>query len=254
MAALTSTQSGNWTSSSTWGGSAPADGDTFTVVAGHKVTVNSDNRPTNGYGDITVFGNLHFATNAKFRMNGRITVEGSNEAYATGNQFTEGSSTSGGLLSGTGNNIELEFRGTNSDQHGIWIQNERFASLKLVGDEGRTNSTISSIANIGDEYITVSNDSGFATGDWISIYLDGNQDNRVLGDEGMWVHDVDASTNRLYIRQYVSPTATISKASGNQIKVDNAKVFRVGYKIIFGTGSNRNVKTITDIGLSLIHI
>jgi len=248
MAALTSSQSGNWTSSTTWGGSTPADGDTFTITAGHKVTVNSDNRPTNGYGDITVFGNLHFATNAKFRMNGRITVEGSNQAYATGTQFTEGSSTSGGLLSGTGNNIELEFRGNNDAQHGIWIQNERFASLKFVGDEGRTNSTISSIANIRDEYITVANDSGFAAGDWISIYLDGNQDNRVLGDEGMWIHDVDASNNRLYIRQFVSPTAVITRASGNQIKVDNAKVFRVGYKIIFGTGSNRNVKTITNIG------
>lgn len=249
MAALTSSQSGNWTSSSTWGGSTPADGDTFTITAGHKVTVNSDNRPTNGYGDINVFGNLHFATNAKFRMNGRITVEGSNASYSSGVQFTEGNSSSGGLLSGDGSNIILEFRGSNDDQHGIWVENETFASLKLVGPEVRTNTTLSSEASIKDEYLTLSSTSNISAGDWLAIYLDGNQDNRVLGDEGCWVHDVDSGNNRVYIRQFVSPTATITKVRNNQIFVDNARVFRVGYKLIFGTGSNRNVKTITDIGL-----
>ena len=48
MAQLTSTQSGNWTASTTWGGSTPADGDTFIISQGHKVTVDSDTRTTNG--------------------------------------------------------------------------------------------------------------------------------------------------------------------------------------------------------------
>jgi len=38
MAALSSTQSGNFNSASTWGGTAPSDGDTFTINRGHKVT------------------------------------------------------------------------------------------------------------------------------------------------------------------------------------------------------------------------
>ena len=38
MASLTSNQSGNFTASATWGGSTPADGDTFTIAAGHSVT------------------------------------------------------------------------------------------------------------------------------------------------------------------------------------------------------------------------
>jgi len=50
MAALTSTQSGNWNASATWGGSAPADGDTFTIAQGHKVTVSSDFRAGTGKG------------------------------------------------------------------------------------------------------------------------------------------------------------------------------------------------------------
>ena len=38
MAALTSNQSGNFPASATWGGTAPADGDTFTIAAGHSDT------------------------------------------------------------------------------------------------------------------------------------------------------------------------------------------------------------------------
>ena len=38
MAARTSQQSGNFTASATWGGT-PADGDTFTIAAGHSVTL-----------------------------------------------------------------------------------------------------------------------------------------------------------------------------------------------------------------------
>lgn len=248
MAALTSSQSGNWTSSSTWGGSTPADGDTFTIQAGHKVTVNSDNRPTNGYGDITVHGNLHFATNAKFRLNGRITVHGDNALdYNNNLQFADGNSSTGALLSATGNNIVVEVRGSDDDQHGVWVENLRFSSIKLVGDESRTTTTLSSAVGINEDYLPVSSTTGFAVGDWLSVFLDDNQDARANADEGFWVHDVDSGNNRLYFRQYVSPTATIQRVRGTNIFLDNARVFRVGYKIIFGTGSNRNVKTITDI-------
>jgi hypothetical protein len=52
MAALSSTQSGNWTSATTWGNVTPADGDTFTINYGHKVTVNSNTVVTQGYGDV----------------------------------------------------------------------------------------------------------------------------------------------------------------------------------------------------------
>ena len=93
MAALSSTQSSNWASSSTWGGSTPADGDTFTINQGHKVTVNSDNRPSTGYGDIVVQGNLHITTNGKMRINGRITVKGYDTAgnnVSGGAWFSEG--------------------------------------------------------------------------------------------------------------------------------------------------------------------
>ena len=251
MALLTSAQSGNWTSSATWGGVTPADGDTFTINRGHKVTVNSDVIQTNGFGDIAVYGNLHFETNAQFRLNGRITVWGQNDGnYNSNKWFIDGDNTTGGLLSMTGSNVTLEVRGTNADQHGIWIETERFASMKLDGDEKKTTTALAASASVLDSHLSVDDSTGFAAGDWIAVYREGNQDDRVLGDEGFWVHDVDSGNDRIYFRQFVSPTAVIAAASGATITVDNSKVFRVGYKLIFGTGNNRNVGTVTDINYS----
>lgn len=253
MANLTSSQSGNWTSSSTWGGSTPTAADTFTISQGHKVTVNSDVRTGDGFGDISVRGNLHFATNGKFRMNGRITVQGngstdySKSGGVSAQDFTEGGGSSGALLSATGNNILLEFNGTNSDQHGIWIENVTYSSWKFIGDDSVTTTTISSEASVEDSYLTVADESGFGVGDWIAIYNAGQQDYRVRSDEGCWIHDIDTSNNRIYTKKFVGPKAIVSSASGTSLVVDYSNIFRVGYIIIFGTGSNRNVRTITAI-------
>jgi len=249
MAALTSSQSGNFNSSSTWGGSTPADGDTFTISRGHEVVVNSDIRTTNGYGDIQVYGHLKFETNGKMRMNGRITVRGYNTAaynLSGGAWFTEDDSATAGLISSSGNNMVLEFEGTNDDQHGIWIDNERYASMKLEADAYRTTTTSNSAMSYNGSYIPVTSASGFAQGDWVSIYKE-QEDERVQGDEGFWVHDVDTTNNRLYVRQFVAPHSTIEDISGDTVKVVDAKSFRVGYVVITGTGSNRKVATITDI-------
>lgn len=253
MAALTSSQSGNWSSSSTWGGSTPADGDTFTIAQGHKVTVNSDLRAGVGYGDILVRGNLHFETNGKIRMNGRITVQGngstdySKSSGVSAQDFTEGGGSSGALLSATGNNIHLEFEGTDADQHGIWVENVSYSSWKFIGDDSVTTTELSAIANVNDDYITVDSTTGFGLGDWVALYNPGQGHAYDHNDEGVWVHDVDTSNNRIYTKKFVGPKAIVSSASGTSLVVDYGNIFRVGYKIIFGTGSNRNVRTITAI-------
>lgn len=253
MANLTSSQSGNWASSSTWGGSTPADGDIFTISQGHKVTVNSDQRAGTGFGDILVRGCLHFDTGGKIRINGRVTVQGNGSTdYSKTNgvsaqDFTEGGSSSGALLSATGNNIILEFEGSNSDQHGIWIENITYSSWKFIGDDSVTTTSLTTVANVEDSNLVVSDTTGFAPGDWVAIYNSGQGDHRVRADEGCWVHDVDSSNNRIYIKKFVGPKAIVSSAIGSTLVVDHSNIFRVGYTIIFGTGSNRNVRTITAI-------
>jgi len=253
MASLTSSQSGNWSASSTWGGSTPADGDTFTIAQGHKVTVDSDQRAGTGFGDILVRGCFHFGTGGKIRINGRVKVQGNGSAdYSKTNgvsaqDFTEGGGSSGALLSATGNDILLEFEGTNSDQHGIWIENVSYSSWKFIGDDSVTTTELSAIANINDDYVTVDSISGFSAGDWVSIYNSDSQDYRIMNDEGFWVHDIDSTNKRIYTKKYVGPKAIISSASGTSVVVDWSTIWRVGYKVIFGTGSNRNVRTITAI-------
>ena len=158
-----------------------------------------------GYGDISVRGCLHFATNGKMRMNGRITVQGngstdySKSGGASAQDFTEGGSSSGALLSGTGNNILIEFNGTNSDQHGIWIENVTYSSWKFEGDTNVTTTALTSNTAVNDAYLPVSSTTGFAHDDWVAIYNEGQGDYRVRTDEGCWVHDVDSSNNRIYI-------------------------------------------------------
>lgn len=62
MASYTSTQSGNWSSTSTWGGSGPpGDGDSVTIASGHTVTLDVDQSSyTTGITGLTINGTLKF--------------------------------------------------------------------------------------------------------------------------------------------------------------------------------------------------
>ena len=202
--------------------------------------------PTNGYGDITVHGKWSMISGSQFKLNGRATVYGGES-----NHFTEGESDSAGLWEMKPNS-ELVIKGTNSEQHALWCETEHRASIVCDGGEKNLNTVIScsGFLDYKQDYLPVATASNFAAGDWISVFsrFEGYQ---VQSDESFFVHDIDTSgTNqdKIYFRQFVSPTATIlSTDNRRKIVVDNAKVFRIGYKIIFGTGNNRNVVTITNI-------
>jgi hypothetical protein len=241
MAALSSTQSGNWSSASTWGGTTPSDGDTFTINRGHLVTVNSDQRPTNGWGDVALYGKLLISSGGQFRLNGRITLYGN----GAGGYFSEGDNTTNSFLHMTAGS-SMEIRGSNSDNHGIWMETQQHCQMILQGTQKNLNTNLSAATSIGDVYLPVDDASNWAEGDWVTVF-NREEDYRVGGDEGFWVHHVDGANNRIYLRQFVSPTAVIQSTSGTRVTVDNAKVFRVGYKIIFGTGSSVHTKNITAI-------
>ncbi len=246
MASRTSTQSGNFNSTSTWGGSAvPVDADQFTVAAGHIVTVNDDRRTTNGYHDSVINGKLHITGSGKLRMNGILDV------ISTGNDdyFTENNSSTGAYFR-MDNGAILEMKGTSSENHRLRIGSQKRNWIELEGTNPNTKTTTSAAVPLSSTSVSLTSSSGFAVGDWINIFrafediADWEYDR--YQDEGMVVHDV--SGNTIYPRWFVSPTATISTVSGSKIFVDDSTVFRVGQKIIFGTGSNRNIKTISSIG------
>ena len=121
MATYTSTQSGNFSSSSTWGGSgSPGDADAFNVAAGHTVTIDTGiSIPTNGYGnDSYVYGILQSQSSASttLRLNGNLYVKGN------------------GLLH-LRDGAKIQIKGTSADRHGFYIEDEDGASCIFEGSD-----------------------------------------------------------------------------------------------------------------------
>ena len=228
MAAYTSTQSGDFNNTATWGGGGypSADGDTFTVAAGHTVTYNLSSPLTNGFGDSTVIGTFtHASGTTQIRMNGTLFVN------ATGHYIMNPDSTH-------------FIKGSQADQHGVYIRGQNLASFTAIGSEAMPTTTLSSGISYGATVFPVSSASDFSVGDWIAIY----REEPAVGeenDEGVIVHDIDG--NDIYFKQFVTPSSIVTAHNSADIFVENAKVFRVGQKVIAGTGVDRNIKTITSI-------
>jgi len=235
MASYSSSQNGNFSASSTWGGNTPADGDTLTI--NHTVTIDTGlSTPTNGFGDITVGsgGILTNDNNTTLRINGNLNANAGTIHFK--------------------DNLEVQFNGADGDNHGLQVQSSANSNLILEGDDpaGTTTTTAATDGNVCTH--SLASASAFAIGDWIQIYAydytstDENDGIR-FQDEGFWIHDIDGNT--VYTRDFVGPEdSTVTKANGTLLIVSNAKVFRKGQQIIFGTGSNRNIRTINSIDYS----
>ena len=250
MATITSNQTGDWASTSTWvGGSVPAADDLVVIAHGHKVTISTNIQSTRT-GNVTIDGNLHFASGGKMHLHGRMTINNTSNSNNTAGEFVEGSASSGSLLSMVGGS-EIKISGSNSDQHGIQANTRKWCGVDIQGSEPTLITKLNGNLDHNSDYMTVDSAANFAQGDKISLY-EREVDWEAIVDECFIVHDTDVPNNRIYFRQYVTPTAVISSSSGSTITVDNAGVFRVGYKLIFGTGSNRNVSKVTGIDGNVI--
>jgi len=234
MAVITSTTSGNFSAGATWvGGVAPVDGDSFVIATGHTVTYNISTPVTNGFDDSDVYGILQtqLNTSTTLRMNGRLRIRTNGTYHARAGH-------------------KLQFRGTAAASHILYVLNESGASLIMEGSDGMPTTTLSANVNEGATSFSFTSATNFAVGEWFAIYdhttaQSGNAGNTTLRDEGFWIHYI--SSNTVYFRQYVGPESTVVSASGTSLVVANSKVFRVGQKIIFGTGANRNIHTINTI-------
>jgi len=250
MATITSTQTGNWHTGSTWvGGSVSVADDLVVIAHGHRVTV-STNIQSAKTGDVTIDGNLHFANGGKMHLDGRMTVKNTSNSNNTAGEFVEGTTTSGSLLSMVGG-TEIKISGDNSAQHGIQIDSRKWCGVQIDGSEPTLITTVNGNHDPDSSYISVADASNFAINDRISLYKR-EEDFTIANDECFHIHDVDTTNDRIYFRQWVCPEATIQSVSGSTITVDDASVFRVNYLLIFGTGDNRNLKRVTAINGNVI--
>lgn len=271
MAAYTSTQTGLWNDSATWGGGGyPSTDDTATI--NHEVVYNLTSSSSPFYGDVTINysngdGHLRHLEDTHMNMNGVLTVNGG--IYE--------------MVDGT----TLAFTGNNDQDHGLLIDSDDHTTFLATGTTPVAETRFSTSGDAGDMYLPVEDASDFASGDWISVFfrygdLKSREDflnetgypsgvlqgdgvmntGQYAGsalpsssrfhnecshatDEGFIVHDV--SSNNIYVRDLIGPEATITKVASNKITVDNAKVFRETQAIIFGNGSTRTTSTITSI-------
>lgn len=250
MATITSNQTGDWASTSTWvGGSVPAADDLVVIAHGHKVTLSTNIQSTRT-GDVTIDGNLHFANGGKMHLHGRMTVKNTSNSNNTAGEFVEGSASSGSLLSMVGGS-EIKISGSNSDQHGIQADARKWCGVDIQGSEPTLVTQLNGEHTFNVNFLTVDSAANFTAGDLISVY-EREIDYRREADECFRVVDVDTSNNRIYFRRFISPEATISAVNGSTITVDDARVFRVGYTLVFGTGVNRNVLKISSINANVI--
>ena len=250
MATITSTQTGDWDATATWaGGSVPSADDLVVIAHGHKVTLDTDITGTRT-GDVTIDGNLHFASGGKMHLHGRMTVKNTSHSANDTGEFVEGTAASGSLLSMVGNTL-IKISGDNSAQHGIQVDARKWCGVQIDGSEPTLKTELNGAHAQRSGYLTVDDSANFTAGDLISLYLR-EQDYRLANDECFWVHDVDTTNHRIYFRQFVYPKVkqnapVIRSVSGATIRVDDSSVFRVGYQLLFGTGNNRNQLTITAI-------
>lgn len=234
MATITSAQSGNFDNTTTWvGGVLPVDADAFVIATGHTVTYNVATPVTNGFDDSTINGILQSQSGVStiLRMNGRLNIRTNGTYHARAGHT-------------------LQFRGVASASHLLRQFNETGASLIMEGSDGMPVTTLSSAANERSTSFAFTSAANFAVGEWFAIFNNttaqtGDAGAATLRDEGFWVHDKDVNT--VFFRQFVGPESTVVSAASTLLTVANSKVFRVGQKIIFGTGANRNIHTINSI-------
>ena len=235
MATITSAQSGNFNATTTWtGGVVPVDGDSFTIATGHTVIYNVATPVTNGFAESNIYGILQTAASGAanvLRMNGRLQIRTGGTFHARAGH-------------------KLQFKGAAAASRLLYSVADTGANLIMEGSDGMPVTTLSATANERSTSFSFTSVTNFAVGEWIAIYDNTTAQASVAGattlrDEGFWIHDISGTT--VYFRQFVGPESAITQASGSTITVANAKVFRVGQKIIFGTGANLNVKTISAI-------
>lgn len=224
MAAYTSTQSGDFNNSATWGGGGwpNADGDTFTVASNTVVTYNVTTPLHGGLGSsvVNAGGTFIMAQNTAIRFNGASTYH-----FAGNGNYIQRSNTKV-LLKGTTSServwdlrpvssITAVTHSGNSGANTIKVASTAgiYPGMKLSGTGIRSNTRVLSIT--GNTLNLSLTNSGAVSGNvTFGNYVE------IIGSEGMPITDVTAAVGAAQFQQgFVSATSATSFAVGDWISV-----------------------------------
>lgn len=161
MSAYTSTQTGNWSAQSTWGGTGPpGNGDTATVATGHTVTVDGATTVGSSPADRTTMV-LTVSGTGKLVIASGVTLTVNGNAY-----FNSGSS--GSIANSLEMNADSQYViGSNAVTNGWVIQGGKFAKFYIRGTSGH-NAVITAAASGFGALTLVDNSNGCS---WDAQYL-----------------------------------------------------------------------------------
>lgn len=243
MASFTSSQSGLWSSASTWGDvGVPGDGDTVTIASGHTVTFDVDQSSfASGLAGLTINGTLKFkedsvtclkmASNISIMVNGSLICGDENSPIQ---RPPVGSST----------RTKIILQGTNVSTKIIGASN---ATIKFVGWTPIRNRTkLAANADSGSNQIILEDSLSLQSGDEILIGAGSINGGLTESRYGIYtVSDVssDGKTITLsqnlghsrlsgdYVAWYSRPIDIQRKASGHTISTGGAYLTICGVKI-----------------------
>jgi len=131
MATYTSTTSGNWSNTATWGGAGvPGNADNFSIAAGTTVTYDFTTPPIDGFAtnsNCLPGGTLIMAANSRMRMNGSFTSTGNFDMSA-------------------GNTV-IWLKGTTSNDYRFDLRTATLTTT-ATGTSGQNTIVVSSAANL----------------------------------------------------------------------------------------------------------
>lgn len=177
-----------------------------------------------------------------------ITVTSNSNLYIGMVVSATGIATGSYITNIVGTTVTLSANNTGTVSGNLTVGNY----VEIEGSEGMPITTVNSTVGTSQYqqgFVVASDASQFAVGDWIAVFERGVSDARYdRNDEGFIIHDI--SSNNIYVREFVGPTSTIVSSTSNTITVSNSKIFRTWQKLIFGTGTNRNILSISSIDYS----
>lgn len=188
MAAYTSTQTGNWSSPSTWGGSGPpGNGDTATIATGHVVTVTANT---------TVGTSPPSSPSGVVFINGQLIINQGVTLTLLGTLAMSGTTGSNGVVTNSGN-IVLDTSVGNFN-YAIAIGQQHSTTAKLVCPGTISNRpTVSSTGSFYGRII----DSGWIGGGRVEAdYTDFSKLGYPTGSVSSISFYISSSTDNLYLR------------------------------------------------------
>jgi hypothetical protein len=210
MATYNSATAGNWSSTSTWGGSGPpSNGDTVNIT--HTVTYDIND-------DVNTIATINLNTNGTLQWTGGVGTKTI--------RFTNMSISGGKLLGKDGTFIRcLGY---------IQVANTNDSEITMKGSVPNFQTTLSSELTVGSGYLSVTDSSGFAVGDYISVYDYNTISYSVQTNECFIINSID-ETN-IFLRRYVGPKFTLIRetdTSSNQFYTsDDVRAWRQGMKFV----------------------